>query len=87
MLREVILQPTVLTVDNATADNGYAFRGDKGVFILSKDTTGKFIWVRVTPGKVAKPVHAYDTIKEALTAKIEKDYAVFAYDTVDDLVG
>ena len=83
MIREVIDAPVEIRLDDVTANNGYAFDGDKGTFILAKDTNSKFIWVRLTPGKVGKPVHAFDTLKEAIKAKIDAGYTVYQYDSAD----
>lgn len=83
MIREVVERTNALLLDNCTASNGYAFDGDKGTFILAKDTNGKFIWVRLTPGKVGKPVHEYDSIKEAIKAKIDLGFTVYAYDEAE----
>lgn len=83
MIREVIFAPAELVLDNCTAENGYAFDGDKGTFILAKDTNGKFIWVRLTPGKVGKPVHEYDSVKDAIKDKMDNGYTVYAYDNAE----
>lgn len=83
MLREVIEKPAELLLDDVTTSNGYAFVGNKGTFILAKDTAGKFIWVRLTPGKVSKPVHSYDSVKEAIKDKMDNGYLVFAYDDAE----
>ena len=84
MIREVITRPAELVLDDCKAtDNGFAFVGDKGTFILARNTDGLFIWVRLTPGKVSKPVHAYDTVKEAIKDKMDAGYTVFAYDDAE----
>lgn len=83
MIREVIEQTEELLLDNCTTSNGYAFDGNKGTFILAKDTNGKFIWVRLTPGKVGKPVNEYDSIKEAIKAKIDLGFTVYSYDEAE----
>lgn len=82
-MREVLLERTELYLDDVTANNGYAFEGVKGTFILAKDTNGKFIWVRLTPGKVGKPVHAYDDVKSAIKAKIEDGFTVYQFDDAE----
>lgn len=82
-IREVIVAPAELLLDNCTADSGYAFDGDKGTFILAKDTNGKFIWVRLTPGKVGKPVHEYNSVKDAIKAKIDAGYSVYAFEDAE----
>ena len=83
MLRAVIERTSELTLDNCTTSNGYAFDGDKGTFILAKNVDGKFIWVRLTPGKVGKPVHEYATIKDAIKSKMDAGYDVYAFDDAD----
>lgn len=83
MIRTVVDRTEELLLDNCTSNNGYAFEVEKGTFILAKDTEGKFIWVRLTPGKVGKPVHSYDTIKEAIKSKIDLGFEVFAYDNAE----
>lgn len=80
MIRTIVERTEDLLLDNCTSSNGYAFDGDKGTFILAKDTNGKFIWVRLTPGKVGKPIHEYETIKEAIKAKIDLGFDVYAFD-------
>lgn len=80
MIRTIVERTDDLLLDNCTSSNGYAFDGDKGTFILAKDTNGKFIWVRLTPGKVGKPIHEYETIKEAIKAKIDLGFGVYAFD-------
>lgn len=82
-MREVLLERTELYLDDVTTDKGYAFEGVKGTFILAKDTNGKFIWVRLTPGKVGKPVNAYDDIKSAIRAKIEGGFTVYQFDDAE----
>lgn len=83
MIREVVERTNELTLDNVTSATGYAFDGDKGTFILAKDTNGNFIWVRLTPGKVGKPVHAYGSIKEAIKDKMDNGYTVYAFDNAE----
>lgn len=82
-MREVLLERAELYLDDVTADKGYAFEGVKGTFILAKDTNGKFIWVRLTPAKVGKPVKAYDDIKSAIRAKIEDGFTVYQFDDAE----
>ena len=79
-MREVVLEnETTMSIDDITTSKGYVMSGDKADFILSKNLDGKFIWVRVTPGKIGKPVHAYDTMKDAIADKLEKGYSVYEY--------
>lgn len=79
-MREVVLEnETTMSIDDITTSKGYVMSGDKADFILSKDVDGKFIWVRVTPGKIGKPVHRYDSMKDAIADKLEKGYSVFEY--------
>lgn len=82
MIREVV-KSNEIRLEDVTAERGYAFDGDKGTFILAKDTNGKFIWVRLTPGKVGKPVHTYDTVKSAIESKIDNGYVVYQYEDAD----
>lgn len=83
MIRTVIERTEELLLDDCTTSNGYAFDGDKGTFILAKDTNGKFIWVRLTPGKVSKPVHEYDSVKEAIKSKMDLGFDVYSYDEAE----
>lgn len=82
-MREVLLERTELCLDDVTVNNGYAFEGVNGTFILAKDTNGKFIWVRLAPGKVGKPVHAYDDVKSAIKAKIKDGFTVYQFDDAE----
>lgn len=81
-MRRVVTQLSSdeVRLDEVTTSKGYVMAGDKANFILSKDTNGKFIWVRVTPGKIGKPVHTYDTMAEAIKDKLNNDYEVFEYE-------
>lgn len=82
-MRKVInTSSTEVRLDEVTTGKGYVMVGDKANFVLSKDTDGRFIWVRVTPGKIGKPVHAYSTMKEAMADKLDKGYEIFEYDSV-----
>lgn len=84
MIREVVRENEVevVTLSEVSKDKGYVMRGNKGDYILAKDTNGNFIWVKATPGSVTKPVHTYRTIEEAIDAKID-NYEVFEFDSVD----
>jgi hypothetical protein len=81
-MRRVVTQLSSdeVRLDEVTTSKGYVMAGDKANFILSKDTKGKFIWVRVTPGKIGKPVHTYNTMDEAIKDKLNNGYEVFEYE-------
>ena len=64
-MRKVIISRE-LTRKDATASKGYIMKGNKGVFMLARDTEGRFIWVRLNPPKITKVFNAYDTLQEAL---------------------
>ena len=81
-MRKVIVSREVTTQD-ATASKGYIMKGKKGDFMLAKDTEGKFIWVRLNPPKITKIFNAYDTLQEALEAKVNDDYEVLEIDEDD----
>lgn len=84
-MREVVTtyDEDIVLLDNVTTSKGYVFEGNKGSFILAKDTDGKFIWVRLTPGKVGKPVNAYDTVKEAIKAKLNAGFEVYEFENAE----
>lgn len=73
-------------LDEISRSKGYVLHGKKGDFISARTPDNKFIWVRLTPGKTTKPVNAYDTLTEAIEAKINLGYEVEEYDDVKDLV-
>jgi len=83
-MKQVVLTQDTSTVliDNVSKKSGYVMIGNKGDYVLGRDTEGKFIWVRVTPGKTTKPVNAYGTIRDAIEDKIEKGYDVYEYTTL-----
>lgn len=81
-MRKVIVSREVTTQD-ATVSKGYIMKGNKGDFMLAKDTEGKFIWVRLNPPKITKIFNAYDTLQEALEAKVDKGYEVLEIDEDD----
>lgn len=81
-MREVVAQTTQLTVDNLDSTKGYVMAGNKGNYIIARDTNGKYIWVRLTPTKTtAKAVKAFDTLKEAVANKLNAGYKVYEYTT------
>lgn len=82
-MRKVIVSREVTTAD-ATLSKGYIMKGNKGDFMLARDTEGRFIWVRLNPPKITKVFNAYDTLKEALEAKVDDGYEVLEIDE-DDL--
>ena len=81
-MRKVIVSREVTTKD-ATLSKGYLMKGDKGDFMLARDAEGRFIWVRLNPPKVTKVFHAYDTLQEALEAKVDDGYEVLEIDEDD----
>ena len=74
-MRKVIVSREVATTD-ATTSKGYIMKGNKGDFMLAKDTEGRFIWVRLNPPKITKVFNAYDTLQEALETKVDDGYEV-----------
>ena len=81
-MRKVIVSREVTTKD-ATLSKGYIMKGDKGDFMLARDAEGRFIWVRLNPPKITKVFHAYDTLQEALEAKVDDGYEVLEIDEDD----
>ena len=81
-MRKVIVSSEVTTKD-ATVSKGYIMKGNKGDFMLARDTEGRFIWVRLNPPKITKVFNTYDTLQEALEAKIEDGYEVLEIDEDD----
>lgn len=81
-MKKVVVRTEVF-LDEVTNAKGYVMKGNKGDFIIARDTDGDYIWVRLTPGKTTKPVHAYETIKDAISAKLELGYEVFEYEKAE----
>ena len=81
-MRKVIVSREV-TIQDATVSKGYIMKCKKGDFMLAKDTEGKFIWVRLNPPKITKIFNAYDTLQEALEAKVDDGYEVLEIDEDD----
>ena len=81
-MRKVIISREVTTKD-ATVSKGYIMKGNKGYFMLARDTEGRFIWVRLNPPKITKVFNAYDTLQEALEAKVYDGYEVLEIDEDD----
>ena len=81
-MRKVVVSREVSTKD-ATLSKGYIMKGNKGDFILARDTEGRFIWVRLNPPKITKVFNAYDTLQEALEAKVDDGYEVLEIDEDD----
>lgn len=73
-------------LDEISRSNGYIMHGRKGDFISARTPNNKFIWVRLTPGKTTKPVNEYNTLTEAIKAKLDAGYEVEEYTDVTDLV-
>ena len=81
-MKKVIISKEVTTED-ARVSNGYIMKGNKGDFMLARDTEGRFIWVRLNPPKITKVFNAYDTLQEALEAKVNDNYEVLEIDEDD----
>lgn len=81
-MKKVIISRDVTTTD-ATTSKGYIMKGNKGDFMLARDTEGRFIWVRLNPPKITKVFNAYDTLQEALEAKVNDGYEVLEIDEDD----
>ena len=81
-MRKVIVSREVTTKD-ATVSKGYIMKGNKGDFMLARDTEERFIWVRLNPPKITKVLNAYDTLQEAWEAKVEDGYAVLEIEEDD----
>lgn len=83
-MRQVIneFENDVVLLKDISRSNGYVMKGQKGDFITARTPDNKFIWVRLTPSRTSTPVHAYNTLTEAIKDKLEKGYEVFEYDTV-----
>ena len=74
-MKKVIISREVTTTD-ATTSKGYIMKGIQGDFMLARDAEDRFIWVRLNPPKITKVFNAYDTLQEALEAKIDDGYEV-----------
>ena len=81
-MRKVIVSREVTTKD-ATTSKCYIMKGNKGDFMLARDTEGRFIWVRLNPPKITKAFNAYDTLQEALEAKVDDGYEVLEIEEDD----
>lgn len=77
MLR--VIKRTTVYLDEVDCSKGYVMKGFKGDFITARQVDGKFIWVRLTPGKTTKPVHEYDTIQDAIEDKLNNGYEVYQF--------
>lgn len=86
MKQVVVADANVVALDDVTTSKGYVMVGRKGRFIVGRDTDGKFIWVRLAPVKVVKTYHRFDSLKEAIEAKINLGYEVFEYTDIDELL-
>lgn len=85
-MKQVVVERerTTVTLDELSNSKGYVMRGNKGDFIIARDTNGDFIWVRLTPTKnTSKPVRSYETLKSAIKDKIDNGFEVYEYETVD----
>lgn len=77
---------TTRYLDEISRNKGYVMKGRKGDFISARQVDGKFIWVRLTPGKTTKPVHSYNTLTDAIKDKLDAGYEVYEYEDVKELV-
>lgn len=66
-------------LEEVDGSKGYVMKGFKGDFILARDTYGDYIWVRLTPGKVTKPVNTYNDPQEAIKDKLAEGYEVYEF--------
>ena len=81
-MKKVIISREVTTED-ATVSKGYIMKGNKGDFMLARDTEGRFIWVRLNPSKITKVFNAYNALQEALEAKVDDGYEVLEIEEDD----
>ena len=81
-MRKVIVSREVTTKD-ATVSKGYIMKGNKGDFMLARDTEDRFIWVRLNPSKITKVFNAYNALQEALEAKVDDGYEVLEIEEDD----
>ena len=86
MVRQVVAtrpESLTLTLDELANNKGYVMKGNKGDFIIARDTAGNYIWVRLNPTKsIAKAHNSYATLKDAIKAKLDKGFDVFEYSEV-----
>lgn len=82
-MKQVVLEEPKVLLANVSRQKGYVMKGNKGDFITARTPDNKFIWVRLTPSKTSTPVHAYNTLTEAIKDKLEKGYEVFEYEKVE----
>lgn len=82
-MKQVVLEEPKVSLSQISRQNGYVMKGKKGDFISARTPDNKFIWVRLTPSKTSTPVHAYNTLTEAIKDKLEKGYEVFEYEKVE----
>ena len=86
MTKQVVAEREVSTVtlDELSKEKGYLMKGIKGDYIVARNTDGKFIWVRLVPTKnTSKPVHSYDTLRDAIQDKLNAGFEVVEYDTIE----
>lgn len=85
-MRQVILRREELTVEDVTTSRGYIMRGNNGKYILARDVEGYYIWVKLDPSNITKPLNKYSSAKEAVKAKLTAGVDVFEFGSLDDLV-
>ena len=78
-----VIERTTRFLDEVTGEKGYVMKGKKGDFILARDVDGDYSFVRLTPGKVTKPVNSYSSAQEAIKAKLDLGYEVFEYEKAE----
>jgi len=74
-----VVKRTTVYLDEVDNSKGYVMKGFKGDFITARQVDGKYIWVRLTPGKTTKPVHKYDTVQDAIEDKLNNGYEVYQF--------
>ena len=77
-MKKVIERKEVF-LEDVDDSKGYVMKGFKSDFILARDTYGDYIWVRLTPGKVTKPVNTYNDPQEAIKDKLDEGYEVYEF--------
>ena len=74
-----VVEKKEVFLEEVDGSKGYVMKGSKGDFILARDTHGDYIWVRLTPGKVTKPVNTYNDPQEAIKDKLDEGYEVYEF--------
>ena len=74
-----VVEKKEVFLEEVDGSKGYVMKGFKGDFILARDTYGNYIWVRLTPGKVTKPINIYNDPQEAVKDKLAGGYEVYEF--------